>query len=391
MNPEQFKYLLDKYLQNKISQTELAQFLEAAREEQYQALIKDVLTRQLQNPPLHAVSDAAKLDALFSDMLARTTHRPWYKRRWVAAAVVIGLLAGGFLIINRKEQSATTPVVATKTIPPGCDGAVLTLADGKKIELDTIQNGILSSHNGITVSMHNGRLVYQADVTGKNAGIYHTISTPRGRQFRVVLSDGTRIWLNADSHITFPAVFAGHERRVELSGEAYLEVAPKAHQPFRVTTHGAEVRVLGTIFNISAYENESTIRTTLLEGSIQITFAKSSGGKKEMLLQPGEQVDINRAGDASLVNNNEHSLDAAVAWKNGLFVMKGADVQMIMRQIERWYNIKVTFEGAVPEGRISGEMPRSLELHKLLEIIKASGIAISFKWEGNELVVSRPA
>jgi len=204
------------------------------------------------------------------------------------------------------------------------------------------------------------------------------LSTPRAAQYQLVLPDGSKVWLNAASSIHYPTAFAGKERKVEITGEAYFEVAQDARLPFIVKTNGMEVKVLGTHFNVNAYEDEAMVRTTLLEGAVLMTKDAATA-----LLQPGEQAQLTKAGDLKLVHNAD--IAEAVAWKNGLFQLNSADVPAIMRQMARWYDVEIVYEEGVPDGHISGKVPRGMNLSQVLEIFEVSGV--HFKIEGRKIIV----
>jgi ferric-dicitrate binding protein FerR (iron transport regulator) len=214
--------------------------------------------------------------------------------------------------------------------------------------------------------------------------VYNTVSTRRGGQFQVVLPDGSKVWLNTVSSLRFPTAFTGTERVVELTGEAYFEVEKNAAQPFRVHVStagdkGMDVRVLGTQFNVMAYENEAEIRTTLLEGAVKVMQ-----GDKGKVLAPGQQAKLNRLG--GLVLDENADVELAMAWKNGFTSFKSADIRSIMRQVERWYDIDVAYEGDVPDRTFSGGISRDANLSELIRLLEVS--KIHFRMDGRRLTVT---
>lgn len=302
--------------------------------------------------------------------------RTWWR---VAAAVALLIAAGAwyFTHINKK---ALTPVKQMAAIPvePGKDGAVLTLADGSTIVLDSMSNGQVSAQAGARVMLKDGQLAYEP--TGKGTGLvaWNTISTPRARQFRITLPDGTQVWLNAATVLHYPTAFTGNERKVELTGEAYFEVAQNAHQPFRVMIGDtAAVEVLGTSFNINSYADEPVVRTTLLEGSVRMKKKQET-----VLLQPGEQAVMQH--HISISKNVD--VAGVVAWKSGKFNFEGVPLEEFMRQLARWYDIEVEYRGNTPKMVIRGKPGRDLQLQDLLDALADFGIR--YKLEGRKLIIN---
>lgn len=320
-------------------------------------------------------------------------------RRWMMAAAVVLLLGVGMWLLAGRHASSgivSSPAIReTKPIDvpaPNGNNAILTLADGSTVVLDSVKNGELARQGDAQVSKANaGRLVYntldQASNTPGQAPVaivYNTVSTRRGGQFQIVLPDGSKVWLNTVSSLRFPTAFTGTERVVELKGEAYFEVAKNAAQPFVVHVSTAEdkgmdVRVLGTQFNVMAYDNEAEIRTTLLEGAVKVMK-----GDKSRVLAPGEQAKVDKQGGLTL--DAKADVDLAMAWKNGFTSFKSADIRSIMRQVERWYDIDVVYEGNVPERTFSGGISRDANLSELIRLLEVS--KIHFKIEGRKLIVT---
>ena len=305
--------------------------------------------------------------------------------RWAAASIILLLGVGTYLWQSSKTN---TPTVAITDIAPGGEGAILTLANGKQVVLDSLANGLIAVQKGAQTIIRNGELVYDASGAAAGEVMYNTMRTPKGRQFRLQLPDGTRVWLNAASSIRYPTAFTGEERKVEITGEAYFEVA-KAFSaggregviPFRVNVRNkAEVEVLGTHFNINAYENEKGIHTTLLEGSVRVMQRSSA-----LVLKPGQQALISSIGEKiQLVNHAD--TDKVMAWKNGLFYFEGLTLEEAMRQLERWYDIEVIYEGAVPNIRFGGKMRRDISLSGLLQLLSDSQLKFRLE-EGRRLIV----
>jgi transmembrane sensor len=300
----------------------------------------------------------------------------WRSWRAAAAAIIIlslSITAYLWLRNNNDQYLVDQQTQPAKEIAPGKSGAILTLADGTQVVLDSISNGALAKENGSDISLRDGRLVYDPTVQTKNEILYNTMSTPRGRQFEITLPDGTHVWLNAASSIRYPTVFAGNERKVELDGEAYFEVTKNAKQPFIVRARNkATIEVLGTSFNISAYENEKSLNTTLLDGSVKVNGT---------ILKPGQQA---RVTDAVRVTDHA-DIDKVMAWQRGFFNFEGATLEEVMQQLERWYDIDVKYEQGIPDIEFGGEMSRNMSLNGVLVALEKSGI--HYRLEGRKLIV----
>jgi len=307
---------------------------------------------------------------------------------WVAAGTMLIMATAGYFAMNCKPaatQTAEIPKPAVQPmVVPGGNKAVLTLADGSTIVLDSAANGALTQQGATRImKKQDGELVYKADSkTGENAVAVNTISTPRGGQYQVVLPDGTRVWLNAVTSLRFPASFTGDRRVVELTGEAYFEVASVGKEgkklPFIVNVGGSQVEVLGTHFNVKAYEDEAAIKTTLLEGAVKMNSAKI-----QYLMKPGQQTRIGKDGKISL--NEDADVDEAVAWKNGRFQFNEADVETVMRDIARWYDVTIEYAGKVPAEKFEGEIPRSSSINEVFKILELSNVHC--KIEGKKITV----
>ena len=300
-----------------------------------------------------------------------------WKKIAVAASVLVAIGIGTFVAFQNKDEAPVMIVSKPKSDKaPGKTGAILTLSDGSKIVLDSLGNGLIANQNNTTVSKKNGGLVYKS---GNNSElVYNTMTTPRARQFNLELSDGTKVWLNASSSLTFPTSFASNERKVILTGEAYFEVAKDKKRPFRVSVNEMQVNVLGTHFNINAYDDEAAINTTLLEGSVLL-----SEKSQKVLLKPGQQAQKQKKG--TIVVNNKVNIDEVMGWKNGVFYFENANLQTVLREISRWYDVDVVFEKGVPVRTFEGEIQRNLKLSQVLKILEKN--KVHFKIDGNVLRV----
>lgn len=295
--------------------------------------------------------------------------------RWSAAAAILLMISAGIWYTSVPKASQST--LAKNKIEPGGNRATLQLANGSKIDLTTAGNGLIAQQAGISIHKNaKGLLVYTIASPAAGSAGENTISTPRGGQYEVVLPDGTKVMLNAASSLTYPVVF-GAERKVTLTGEAYFEVAKDKAHPFRVSSAGQIVTVLGTHFNINAYIDEAAVKTTLLEGSVEV----AEGTAKERIA-PGEQA-VMQGADLS---KHAVDVDKEVAWKNGLFSFDGDDLKTILRQVSRWYNVEIVYDGAVSTEKFYGEIPRASKLADVLRILELNNV--HFIIEGRRLLVS---
>jgi len=348
------------------------------------------------------IEDAAAVDdlnmrkeQLYQQIVAEMNKKeaiivPFYKRSFFrvagAATIIILLSIGAFFIYNNKQHNEVAGLKKQKPVSndvaPGGNKAILTLADGSTIVLDNAVNGSLAEQgNSKIVKLNNGQLAYNTLNEKPTEIVYNTISTPRGGQYQLTLADGSKVWLNAASTLRFPATFSGSERKVELIGEGYFEVAKNAAMPFKVDVAGkGEVEVLGTNFNINAYSDEATINTTLLEGKVKVTSVTSTTSK---FLNPGEQAQQKLNGH--IVVKTNVAIDEVMAWKNGIFNFNNATLEMVLRHLSRWYDVDIIFNGAVPQRTFGGEMQKNLNLSQVLRILERN--KVQFRIEGKNLIV----
>ncbi|WP_158827709.1 FecR family protein [Mucilaginibacter lacusdianchii] len=304
--------------------------------------------------------------------------KPIKRFYWGVAAAIIVLVGGVLVSINylSVNKDATHHLAAGKNIiNHGIDKAILILSDGRQIALDNSQKGTLFSQNHILVDKDEAASVtYKKDGTKSfgAAKIFNTMVTPRGGKYELVLSDGTKVWLNAASSIRYPVYFSGNERIVELSGEAYFEVAHNKAKPFKVLSKGQVVQVLGTHFNINAYADEDAIRTTLLSGSVKVfgSVSSSASQKNGLVIKPDEQATFKN----NQLSKSVVDADDVIAWKNGFIVFKNADIKSVMRQIARWYDVEVTYQGQPSDDTYSGEISRNADLDEVIKALKLNDI-----------------
>ena len=394
---ERAAYLLERYITGRINDDELAELQELTElsapevQQGIQQWLEDREADPAYNPQQwqHVLGRITSADR--QEGKNRKTvplyRRPWF--RYTAAAAVILIAGIGFWTLNEKQQKETIgelPIVQ-KEVPPGKDGAILTLADGTTVVLDSMGNGMVARQNGAHVVLEDGKITYYA-ASATVAVTYNTMTTPRGRQFNVTLPDGTRVWLNAASSLRYPTVFNGSERKVQVTGEAYFEVAQNKNQPFKVEIgKGIEVEVLGTHFNVNTYDDEPTINTTLLEGSVKVVSKNSpEGNGNPVVLRPGQQAQYSNTEEGTSPRIRQVDLDEVVAWKDGAFSFNDADLKAVMRQLSRWYDVDIEYAGEISEkDRFTGKLGRSIPLADLLAEMK--DYDVKFRIEGNKIVV----
>lgn len=389
------KDLIEKYVTNTCTRKELEQLLLMMGNEKDVDGITQTLKSYWERSGQPVVIKQSELNSKFALLMRDVEHEtpvvsmilPKRRRGWniryAAAAIIICMLSISvyFLFKQKPERpiSKTENIQSDKNdVAPGRNKAILTLANGSAIVLDSAANGALATQGNSKLVKLNGLLTYNA-LNNKSAEVlYNTISTPKGGQYQLILSDGSKVWLNAASSLRFPASFAGKERKVELLGEAYFEVAKNAALPFKVKVGGMEVQVLGTDFNINSYNNESTVRTTLLEGSVKIILNNSFN-----LLKPGQQAQMNKAGEIKIINNVD--VEEATAWKEGKFQFDKADIYAIMRQLARWYDVNVEYKGTVTS-HFGGTISRDVNLSQVLNMLHLTG-EVNFQIQDKKVMV----
>jgi hypothetical protein len=300
-----------------------------------------------------------------------------------AAAAVLIIISLGIMFYTQSYSQKEILVTNKKfvhDVVPGGNKAFLTLANGTKLSLTDATDGELAKQAGISiVKTEDGQLVYNVSNTSKQGNdtpLFNTIETPRGGQYQINLPDGSRIWLNAASSLRYPVVFSDNERKVELKGEAYFEIAKNMASPFRVVSNNQIVEVLGTHFNINSYPEEGSVKTTLLEGSVKIR-----SGNKSAILRPGQQSQVGNS-----INVTQADIYETVAWKNGKTQFSNADIKTIMRMLSRWYDVEVQYQGEMIETGFGGSVSRSKNISEILKLLELTG-DVHFKIEGRRVTV----
>ncbi|MDR3696700.1 FecR domain-containing protein [Mucilaginibacter sp.] len=308
---------------------------------------------------------------------------------YIAASFLLLATATGVYVLNTRHKTQQQAVNKAKPVKndilPGGNKAILTLSNGSTIVLNSAKDGVITKEGGAAVNKtQNGQLVYQANDEQNAAAtpaaiVYNTVTTPRGGEYQIVLADGTKAWLNAASSLKFPTAFTGNTRRVEITGEVYFEVAKNKDKPFIVSSNGAEVEVLGTHFDVMAYNDEPEIKTTLLEGSVK--FRKN---KAEVLLSPGEQaVSAYASGNIKVQKAN---IGETMAWREGYFVFQDENIEGIMRKVSRWYNVDVVYKGNMEDKEYGGKISRYKNISDVLKSLELTG-TIHFKVEERRVTV----
>lgn len=400
MSNRSFDELMRDYTLDRLSGEELRRFLDMTGQEPYKQELKDYIGRLLHDRTASGLADGKRADVLLENILAaagaagtpfhplqqrRSTRSAWLVRS-VAAALLVAVAVTAVWMFTR-QRSSSPPALAQqpkkRPVPdvlPGGQKALLTLGNGTVITLDDAANGTLAKQGSATVIKMNGKLDYRSNTASPGETVYNTISTPRGGQYQVELPDGSMVWLNAASSLHFPTAFTGKERRVEITGEAYFEVAGKKDQPFVVAVSGSEVTVMGTHFDVMAYADEATLETTLFEGSVRF-----SHNSQTVLLKPLEQSRLKRDGRLDMINGLDE--EDVLAWKNGFFHFTNADLQTVMRQLARWYDVEVEYR-VTPDGNLYDvEMPRTSKLSSVLKVLELTA-NVHFTIEGRKIIVS---
>jgi len=298
--------------------------------------------------------------------------RTLWPRIAAAASVLLILSAGGYFLLKPKQQQQQIAQNQTKDIAPGHNQATLTLAGGKRIILTKGLSGLLATQGKTTIHATKNDIAYSNSQNGDQVS-YNTLSTAKGEQspYPLVLADGTKVWLNAESSITFPTAFIQKERIVKITGEAYFEVAHNEQHPFKVQTATQTIQDIGTHFDVNAYADEPVTRTTLMEGSVKVN---------NIFLKPGEQT------DGLHINNVD--TEAAIAWKNGVFMFDSENIQVIMRKIARWYDVDIQYQGDVTTEKYNGTISRYENVSQVLSMMRKTN-TVHFKVEGRRITVMK--
>ncbi|CAG5006160.1 hypothetical protein DYBT9275_03746 [Dyadobacter sp. CECT 9275] len=395
MNKEDFFIILNKYNQGTASKEEESFLFAYYKLFDLNEDILDKLDKDSKQYLKESIKQEIDRKVQFSAHTRSLETEPGsgnYYLKWLTAAMLIMVSSLGYFFYNRSadKQMATPPVVQKKQekIVPGTNQALLTLADGKVIVLGSQANGVLSEQSGVSVrKLKDGQLVYEMKETLIENPVLNTVSTPKGGQYQLLLADGSKVWLNAASSIRFPSAFGSAERLVEITGEVYFEVAPDKSKPFKVKSENQLIEVLGTRFNVNTYPDETSSKTTLIEGKVSISKLTAQGQadvRGSRIMQPGQQASVHKSKPD--IHLESVDTEQAIAWKNGYFKFDKADIQTVMRQICRWYDVEAEYRGKLSTDLFAGEINRDEDVNKVLRILQLSNVDVQIK--GRKIIIS---
>ena len=385
MKEQRLNHLFDLYLNqaaNPAEEAELMQLLaDPTLTEERQKLVENAYDKLPAEYTLPDIQANTIYNKITED--AQQLRINVWRRISVAASIIFAVAFGSYFLFLKKDhlQNTATQRVALKdvTAPKGSK-AMIQLANGNTVLLNSINSGTLASQGNIKVLKEaNGEIVYSGEETEVS---YNTLVNPRGSNVvNITLQDGSKVWLNSESSIKYPTAFSGKERKVELAGEAYFEVAHNAAMPFKVNVAGKEeVEVLGTHFNINSYSDEPAVKTTLLEGSVKV-----SKGLSSILIKPGEQAAVSDK-DNNIAVKKDVDIDEVIAWKNEKFIFQDLDLKSIMRQVEKWYDVDITYTGHIPDKQYVGVISRNVNITQILKMLETAS-SIKFDIEGRKVIV----
>jgi len=377
MEEKQLKDLLHKYQTGKATEEEIA-FLESWYLSHNEAERIYISADEL-------VEDSEAIWAKFEPVRNKFRLRYMWPKIAVAASFLLFLYIGGQHLLKKSIKTPPLAKNESAAIVPGSNKAILTLSNGKQIILTGTGSSQFGKQGNTSLSKTaHGQLIYTVTASSDEKSkelVYNTITTPAGGQYWIILSDGSRVFLNAASSLRYPASFSGNERKVELKGEAYFEVVHNGAAPFRIVTGNQLTEDIGTKFNINAYDDEAVIKTTLVEGAVKI----STQGQ-HVILKPGQQTQINNDDAKQAIKIiPDANVDEVIAWTNGLFEFNNADIQQVMNNAARWYDFKVSYENKIPDLKITGRISRNVNFSGLIDLLKFEGI--KFRIQGKTVTI----
>jgi len=410
MTEDRFEFLLAQFKADRLTQAEWEEWRNAIGNGEHDSRLKEEFLHILESGAKHPTWTQRLEENIWQGILKRRqtdkAHSSFskegklvrlnplsFQRRFhvyaaIAASLILCFTSLWLFRTNNKPDAkiaAIKPSIKSSDIAPGSNKAILTLANGARITLDSAMNGLIANQAGAKILKFNGQLTVSPEKglkekpSDSNHLAYNIISTPRGGQYQLILPDGSKVWLNSASSLKFPTAFYGKERKVELTGEGYFEVAKNANMPFSVTVNQMKIAVLGTHFDIMAYDDEKTMNTTLLEGAVTV----SDDGMERKLI-PGQQAVVSAT--TRQINVWKADIAKAIAWKNGLFEFDNTDLSTIMRQLARWYDIEIVYDVTPEKTALGGIISRNLSLKEVLNMLEANGIN-HFRIEGKKVFV----
>ncbi|MDP4131283.1 MAG: DUF4974 domain-containing protein [Bacteroidota bacterium] len=396
MKNERIYYLLLQYIESRISEAEFYELTELFLEEQgNEDAMREAFEEIIMQTPGADTYSEADWDHIYKKIIAkpvvriaseRITQRRWF--RWAAAVLVILVGSGTWFFFHAQKNSTAIARVSKfggDVKAPQQHKAILTLANGKQITLDSTGIGSVAKEGGIGINkVAEGQIAYtgNGETPGKN-----TLIVPVGsRPMTIQLIDGTRVWLDAGSSLTYPIAFSGSDRSVEMTGQAYFEVAKNPAKKFYVRVGGITTEVLGTHFNVNAHQDEGDISVTLLEGSVNVRFSSPDRASSEVRLKPGQQTQLKA--NSRLKTTSGVDMEKVMAWKNGLFYFDRTNIRVIMRQVARWYDADIVYQGDVEQMDFSGTVPSKENISEVLKMLEMTG-AIHFRVEGRTVYVTK--
>jgi transmembrane sensor len=392
--------LLAGYFNRDLSADEHQELMQLLQQPEQASAVKAMLDDVWHHLVIDRSLTADRADALFQAIMAadpaqraipmneKPVRRLFIFKRIAVAAAILILISMGWWLHNNQTVKPVPPTTTQRfanDLPPGKNSAVLMLADGRRINLDSAANGEVAQEGTTVIRKTNGQVLYDAADRQLAIGsrqLYNLVSTARGNQYKLILPDGSAIWLNAESSVRFPVAFTGKERRIEVTGEVYLAVQHNSQMPFTVVANGVEVKDLGTEFNVNAYDGNT--QATVVEGKVQVVNGQSSiGNRQSAIVLPNQQVTLN---DGKLKLNKDADVEAATAWKNGQFMFTGNGIQSVMRQLERWYNIEVSYAPNVSTEEFVGSITRFSNISEVLRMLERTG-TVHFEIQGRKVLV----
>lgn len=372
---QRFHRIIKAYLDGRVSKRALSKQLSVLDDE-----LHTTIHDQLESGTFDGLTSPESRQAMYHRVMAQVKKKEKkpiiFYHKWLRAAAMLLplMIVAGWLYVAREKHPGKIAQYRTTLLAK--NKVMLTLSDGTAIELDSSGKGVVAQQgNTVVLKKENGQLVYHPSTNKGGEILYNKIATPKGATFQVTLPDGSVAWLNAASSIRFPVAFSKDSRQVEITGEAYFEIE-KDKAPFRVKAAGGEIQVLGTKFNVNGYTDESALKVTLLEGAVKV-----AGHRDSVMLRPGQQA-VLVSGHADVTPAD---IDEVMAWKNGNFVFNSLTLPEIMRQISRWYDIEVTYEGPVSQKRFTGIVGRNESIEEVLSFMQAAGIR--YKMNDRKIIV----